>query len=529
MNSRVEGQPKQAKGFNKVIIILIAALLVAGGSAAAFFFLDKSDKEKYFAAEKNTIDFYVEEFQKRYQSELDWNEYTQENPVESVLEISAEYNDPTGASYGLMSPEQIINNSTITVTAALDRENKQLSSSIVGSLGGFEIDGLEAYLTSEKVMLGLPFLEEILQLKGDDFGSLLSQLDPSFSGDETIDFGQLFEGNVFPEEDIEYLKENYVKSLFEEIPDTAFEVVDETVKVKDSNVDTEKITFHLTEEEVQDLLSNLFTKMSEDDRLKEIIKEQFANQTFGALTMPSMSSMIEEEANQLADDFTAAMEEASDAINDISIPEGLTSTIWVNKDDVIVKRNFALEMGPSADETISLSVDGDHVYNGSKQSFEYTFGFSDPYSDEELVLAGDLSFENDVIEDVISLQVEGADVTLETNESLTNDGKEFERVISVSSDELATGQLVWSGDATYEKDQMQSNHQFSVESPDIPENLFYLNLTNDSKAISSVELPSESDVKDLGSMDINELMMYFESEVAPQFEQWLNSLMGPGF
>ncbi|SET43991.1 hypothetical protein SAMN05216389_11194 [Oceanobacillus limi] len=529
MEDSVQSGGKQPKGIKRIFMITLVAILVIGGSVAAYVIMDKSPKEKYFLAEKDSLEFLTGQIEKRYQSELDWSEYSAENPIESVMELSAEFNDPSGESYGLMSPEQIINNSTVTMTTAIDREEKRLSSKLEGSLGGFEIGGLDVFVTSEKGMVGLPFVEELLQLKGKDFGKLLSQMDPyTFTGDEELDFSMMFDGNnLLSDEDIDYLKEEYALFIYDSLPDSAFESTDETIKVANETLDTEKIAFNLSEEELKTILSELFEKMANDDRLKDIIQEQYQLQTFGAFTVPQ-SSVLMEDADQFIADFTAGMEEASEEIEELSMPDGLNSTIWIHN-KLIVKRDFEVELGPNEDEMVTLHLNGNHLMEEANQSFTYEIGFKDAYDEGTVELTGELSLENGEMNDSIQLSAEDVVLSYESSESLDDNKKDFERRFSVDDGYGFVGTLNWTGDASYDADQMSSQHAFSVESPEVPQDLLTLHLSKDASTVSSVEIPSDDQVKDLGSMNIDELMMYMEMELYPQFEEWMFGIMGPGF
>ncbi|MFP3359699.1 hypothetical protein R0K17_20445, partial [Planococcus sp. SIMBA_143] len=108
---------------------------------------------------------------------------------------------------------------------------------------------VQFHVTAEKILLGLPFIDEILQLKDEDLGPLLKEVDPeTFTGEESMNLEQLFEGTN--SEDLEYFKEEYGKMIFEELPEDAFEQTEESIKVQDHSLDTEKISLHLSEEQV---------------------------------------------------------------------------------------------------------------------------------------------------------------------------------------------------------------------------------------------------------------------------------------
>ncbi|UJL45016.1 hypothetical protein KFZ58_11345 [Virgibacillus sp. NKC19-16] len=516
---------EKKKGFSKgLIAIIITVVVVAGGSVAAFVLLNFSEKEQYFLAEKNSLEFMGEKMEERYQQELDWLEQSQETPMQQTVELAAEYNDPNEMSgIGTVSPSQIINNSTISITGASDMENEQASAEIQANIGGMEIDGFNFYVTAEDVTAGLPFMNELLQLKDEDFGSLMQQLDPNaFTGEENMNLESLFEGTDTFNEDIEYFQEEYGEMVYNELPDDAFESTDETIQVNDESLDTEKITFHLTEEQLKELITIVFEKMQQDDRIKEMMREQFVA---GSMGTPAM----EGEIDQFINEYETAIGDVVNGLEDFQIPDGLTSTIWIH-DDVIAQRDFQVEMGPTGEELVSFSVNGTQLLRDANQTFNYDLGISDSSTDGTVNIAGDLSWEDNNATDSINLTVEDVTLAYEGTESLSDGTRDFDRTFSF--DQAGSGgSLIWSGSSTYDNDQMNAEHNFSVESPEISQDMFALQVMTDSQTIDSVEMPSEEDVRDLGSMSETELMDFVELEVTPQFQQWLFGLMGggPGF
>jgi len=508
----------EKRGFpKKIIAIIVIAVLVIGGSVAAYVMFNLSDKEKYFLAEKKSFEFMADKVEERFQPELDWLEQSKENPTESVTELSAEYNDASGVGLG-MDPAEIINNATLTFSAQTDMEKKQLATDVKGSFGGISIDGFHFYLTDKKAMLDLPFLEELMQIQEEDVGNLLHELDPyTFTGEEEPDFDTFFEGNVLSEEDQAYLKKEYAEMIFDKLPDSAFEVTKETVKVKDDSIDTEKITMDLSEEEVKDILSATFEKMQQDDRLKEIIKEQYEIQQFG---------MPDTDFDNMMKEFDTALEDAQDELKDFQIPDGITSTIWIN-DKLIVKREFSVEMGPSSDQLVALDVDGTQSLKDEQQTFDYDLTVTENHNEETVSITGDLSSKDDKSKDSIKLAVDGMELGYNANSTLKDGKRDFEREITADG-AGENGKIIWTGNANYEKDQMSSEHNISFDGPELSQDMFALHIKNDAKTIKSVDIPEEDNVKDLGSMDANELTDYFETEVAPQAQQWMMGLLGGG-
>ncbi|WP_042223278.1 flagellar basal body-associated FliL family protein [Oceanobacillus manasiensis] len=527
MDETVNNTPEKKKGVSKgLIAIIVAAVLVIGGSVAAFILLENSSKAQYFLAEKNSLDYISEKFEERYQPEMDWLETSKENPTESTVELSAEYNDPYGGGtgYGMgMDPSQIINNSTITLKSAADMEEKLLSTEIAASFGGMEIDGINVHVTAEKILLGLPFIEEILQLKDEDLGPLLKEVDPeSFTGEESMNLEALFEGTN--SEELDYFIEEYGKMIYDELPEDAFEQADETIKIQDQSLNTEKITMHLTEDQVKEIIVTTLEKMKDDEKLKEMIREQMSLQQFGGTAMSP-------DVDQLINDFESGLEEGINEIDKLSIPDGLNSTIWV-KDDVIAQRDFSVELGTTEnDSTVAFAVKGTQLLEDTQQTFNYDFSFDDGYSEGTMNFTGDLAWEDNQATDSLALTFGETVLSYKGNETVDGSARDFERIFSMEDPMNGEGSLIWSGNANYEGDKMNSEHSFSVSTPDMNQDMFALHAAVEGTTIDSVELPNEDNVKDIGSMSIDEISQYFNTDVTPQMQQWLSNLMfqGSGF
>lgn len=515
------------KGINKVVpIIIAAAVLLLGGSVAAFVLLENNPKVNYLLAEKNTYELFVDQMEDRYGSEIEWSEKSLEKPIENTYELTAELNMDLSDGSGAISPDQIINNSSITLTTNLDRKEKRASAEIKGGFGNFTIEDINFYLTSEELMLGLPFINEVLQLKGADFGKLVQQFDPmTFTGEEELDFNMLFEGNVMAEEDAKYLQDEYAKALYDSLPDDAFDSKDETVKIGSDNVKSEKITFHLSEEQVKEVLKDTFTKMSKDKKLKEIILEYVQAQGTGPFVLAENANLdipnFEEEYDNLLQDII-------NGLDDFMVPDGITSTIWV-ANDVIVKRDLSLEMGPDEDQLVTFYVNGNLSQDKADLSFEYDFGFVDQDIDQSLTLEGNLSNDKGDINDKITVSFADGQLIYESNETMKDSKKDFNRTFSFVDASAYQFDLIWSGNAEYNGDQMKSSHELTVASDDIAQDLGVLSINREAKVSDGVELPNEDELKDLGSMSSEEIMIYFETEVAPQFEEWLMGIVGFGF
>jgi len=514
---------KQKKGVSKGLIAIIVVILVlAGGTAAAFMMIKSSPKASYFLAEKDTIDFLVEQVNDRYQPELDWYETTQNGKTASTYELTVDYNDPAASTGYGMDPAMIINNSSLTATTQSDMENNQINTEFKANIGGMEINDFQFFVTDEKLMLGLPFLEETVQLKDGDLGKLLHEADPEvFTGEESLQLDTLFESanRFMPEEDMEYVEEEYLKLIYDELPEDAFTSDQETVEVNGESIDAEKIVLHLTEEQLKDIIRTVLEKMKSDDKFKEIIKEALVAQQLGG-------AQIDGELDTFISDFETAITDVLEGLDDFQIPNGLASTLWID-DKKIVQRHFTVEMGPTDASTVELSVKGSQLFTDVKQFFNYDFTMIDSENSDEFTmnLSGDLNWEDNQGTDSINLSADGVALSYEASETFEDGTREFDRTFSFEEPTSGKYSLLWSGNGTFEKDQMNGEHHLSVEAPEFTQDMLTISLNTEGQTIDSVDAPSEENVKDIGSMSLTEIQDYLELDVTPSFQQWLFGLM----
>ena len=508
LEENVHTKPPTGGGTKKIAAIVIAAVLVIGGAVAAFAFLNKSPKEKYFTAEKNTLDFLQEQFNKRYEPEVKWSDQTKEKPTETTYELSAEYKDPDASAFGASQQAEFINNSSLTVKTGVDHKAKVGTADISADINGLEIGGLRFGLTKDEFTAKLPFFKDTLLVKSKDVPKLLNEMEPGTAKDDcTLDFATFFEQSSIPEKDQEYLKKEYLDYLYNEFPDEAFETTKEDVKINGKDaVKTEKIKMHLTEKQLKEILSKLFDKAAKDKRLKKMITQQTASQCF--------VTTDEDPYKQFED----SLKDAKKKLNEAKIPNGVTSTIWV-KDDLIVKRDFTLAV--KDEELAKVRISGTQDLQDEKQTFDYKIKASgDSSSDDQTLTAkAEFSWKDSKAKDTAEIDFEDGKLTYEGNETLKDGKRTFTRVFSAKNGQSNDAySITWSGDAKYDKNGMKSNHELSANAPDLGGDVLKLFIKKDGKNVKKIELPEKKNVKDLGSMTAEEIEDYFTNEVAPAIE-----------
>lgn len=506
---------KIKKGLSKRVIIISAVLLVIViASVAAYIALKSSEKTQYFLAEKATLDFVSDEFEDRFEPELKWQEYAQKNAIASSFELSGQFNDldNTGTN-DPFSPEQILNNSSLTFKTEQDIKNKKMSAKVIANIAGMEIDDINLYITDQKVMFGLPFMKDILLIENDDIKKLLMEMDPEL---EAVDFDltDIFdlENQFLLEEDIEYFQKEYLVMLYKELPEDAFISEEEKIDVEGKSLKTEKIAMHLSEKEFKGIAVKVLDKMSKDERIKDIIKEQF-----------SASAIVDQDVQVVINEFRDALDIMKDEVQNLYMPDGLTSNIWVDN-KLIVKREMASTIGSSEVDAITFNINGEQLLEKKNQAFTYYFGFEDEYG---FTITGDLSSEDDKITDSVKIVVGDIEIAYEADETVDKNKRDFNREFSFS-DSYENGNIIWAGQADYEKDSMSSVHDVSLDVEDLGEDFLTIRLAIDGEKIKGVEIPGNDNAKNIGQMSEMELYQYIETDVSAQFQQWLLQLLGAG-
>lgn len=507
----------EKKSSNKRNILFIVIAIVLVGGAFAFAFWPTSDKQAYFEAEITTYEWVKEQAEKRFTNELSWAEKVEQTPTETTLELSPHYEDST-AFGGFDETEEIINQSTLTINSQSDMDKEQLSLDLSADVAGLNFSDFNIFLESDQLLVDLPFLPEPLKIESEDLGTLLYEIDPfTFDEDREYNFSRIFdqENYPIPKKDQEYLKDKYSKLVYDLLPEEAFEQSSEEIKIDGESSKTDRIDFQLTEEETIAFIDAYVTEIQEDERLDEIIETYFEN-----------NFLSSEEKAQFQAEFDEGLSELKDGLEDINLPDGIRSTIWV-KNDLIAQREFSIGLADGFDDKVTIEVKGTNVLAEDNQTFEYEVIVEEGGFTESLNFDVDLTIDDTKINDEIALSFDDIQLIYEAEETLDGNERDFDRTFTILAPDI-DGELIWTGDSTYEEDQMSSHHEVYLEAYDLGGLEVGLILDIDSKQIKEVEPIDSSGAKDIGKMSEQELEQYFMLEVAEHFEQWIMENFGMG-
>ncbi len=497
---------------SKMILILgglAGVLLLAGiGGFAAYQFFVNTPKNSYLLAEKGEIDYFTEVIEERFESELEWYEQTQTNAVETGYTVTAEVNDPSLSEMGI---DQMINQSEVILQTQLDNENEYSSLDISGNIAGFAFEDIFAYLDADTAGITFPFVEEYIILNEVDAASFINTIEPgSMEEDSEVDYSDFFTGSL-SEENIEYIQDEYTSFVRQELPEDAFSSESEDITVGDNDISVEKLTMALSEAQIQEFLSSLYTKVADDEELAEMLRMEF--------TM----SASDIEGEEFISDFNEALREEAKEVYNRDFPDGLTSTIWSDGDH-IVQREINTSFVDSG-ETIPVELSGEKVVTEDGEQFNYTISSEGESVDVEAAFnetddgfSDHIEFSEPDSPDVFAFSMDkNGEDTEQTNFQLDfPTGFQGETV-----------SLFWDMEGTYEGDQISQNHTlYADDGMTVSRDNFALNIDVEGSTLNEVERPETDNTVDLGNMEEPELERYF-NEFGEQFTEWIG-MNAPG-
>ncbi len=338
---------KHTKKSKKPIFISLALIVLLGISATVYaLFFDLSAKETYFLAEKKTMEQTSEDFNQMFAVNKDLASKTLEEPSDSSLNLSLqsiqglEAIDPNIAMFS-----SFLNQVQLNVNTQLDPEKNEGLFELKAGMGGTELVKAAAYQSDEVVGVNVPLLyDQYVYMNNNDFGKVMSEMDPTYNGPEKLDnFVKLQLESMQNQEKLKEHAEEYGKFVFDSIKD-------ENVTMEDGvEFEGEKyrqLTLKLSEKETKELLKALLQKIRNDDELLDLYIGQ------DMMTSYMNSNMDDVDVKK---EFKTMLEEAENALDDVNIPEGLTSVILIDNDKMIVKRDVTIKMGDDT-EVINFNL-----------------------------------------------------------------------------------------------------------------------------------------------------------------------------
>src|SRR5699024_6382746 len=122
---------------------------------------------------------------------------------------------------------------------------------------------------------------------------------------------------------------------------------------------------------------------------------------------------------------------------------------------------------------------GEQLLDKKEQLIDYTLS----ENGVTISLKGDMSFKDGEINDSVKLASDSTELLYESEETLEDNTREYERIFSVDSSFEGKTSFIWNGEATYDKDKMSSENSFALESPDLSQDMLQLHVSKDAKTV----------------------------------------------
>lgn len=515
----MEEQNLKKKSPRLFIALIVAAILIVGGSASAYFMFSKSPKLQYVMAEGASLKLMGELFQDRYQNEMKWMETQKKKPTETTMDISAEWNEPY-VSYDMEEAQALINSSKLTIRNVFDPVKKETEIELGADVGSTSIDLGKVFATPEKVLLALPFTDDLIRFDDSDFGRIMREIDEEYEGNENLGLSQLFETDFSSASELTtYVRKEYLEFIFNELPEEAFTSDKEDVDVFGKTVKATKLTMKLDEKQYKSLVEKVLVKLQKDEKLKEMLKDQMAMSSFaGDVTATDLTNMITE--------YEEGLEMMIEELDELDTPGTITSTIWAISNK-IVKRDFDMTVGEEGEEE-SLRIEGVQLLEKEEQQWKYKISVVESNDDKEDLVKfnGKLAWKDNNSNDSITLIMDDVKLTYKGQEKLDGSKRTFERTFGFT-DGYDSPELIWSGSAKHEGDSMSADHNFTINEESWDPDMYHLKLKQKSKVVKNVEMPKESaDTVVLKDMSVEEMVEYAEESLAADAQGWVWDLMG---
>lgn len=421
--------------------ILTLIGLVGIGAASMAFIAQSSPKNVYLMSEANAYDTASEEFEQAYGDLLELSERTATEASKSEVKVTGGFSMPNLAG----DPSMLLINSllgqvSLQMETQINPEANETLSSLGISLQEQELIGAEFYRSQEQSGVQVPQLfDEYYYIQNDEFGNVMRTFDPMYRGLESISYKQLTWENIkLSEEESNYLADTYGKLLYDNLPEESFTMEEgASVEYEGATVDNlRQITLQLSEDEIYAIFQSLWKKAATDEVLHDMIVGRY-EMFLGTQTNADNVISVEEFENELH----LILE---NDIQNIGMPEGVTSVVWVDGDEQIVKRelSFTTEGGPEP-VAVSLLTHNVPMEAGAKQQWSAELTNNNSAETITLDLKKDkMSDESSEYSFEVGMNVDGTTSTtlvLNGSSELVNEEgtkKTFEHAFDLSVDEV---------------------------------------------------------------------------------------------
>ncbi|WLD93026.1 hypothetical protein [Alkalihalobacillus sp. AL-G] len=324
--------PKKSK---KPFILALAAVFILGLGATVYaMFFNLSPKDAYFKAEINSYKALSESVNETFAISDDLAEKTLEEPSKSTAELGFSVEGLEAIDPSLAMVKGLIEQVALKATTQLDPKAAKGSIELNLGVAGTEFIQAEAYQSDKRTGVNVPLLyDQYLYFNNEDFGKLMTRFDPTYAGPEKLEnLVKMQLDSIKNQEKLNEVSKEYGKFIIENIKE-------ENVTEGEAEFEGEtyrQLTLKLSEKEVQELSKKVIDKVQADKELKDLLIDSMTQSNFLASSSDIKTTMKE--------DFEKGLKELENNLDKIKLPDGFKSTILVNDQELIVKRDVDVKV-----------------------------------------------------------------------------------------------------------------------------------------------------------------------------------------
>ncbi|MBM7704133.1 DUF6583 family protein [Metabacillus iocasae] len=518
-------------------IVAAALIFVLIGASVTFgVFFSKSAKDIYLLSEYNAYKQLSTELEKKYGNQMEFQEKTLEKPSSTDMKISGNVDmSMAQGDPNLEMLQRILKETAITIKTEQDPKAKASAGSIMLNAQGTKV-GFDMFYSDTQAGVKIPLIyDDYFYLNTKDYGQFMRMFDPYYVGPETLEIDYFeWKDLKLTEAEQKHLKEHYSTFLMEQLKEEYF-TKEKGIAYKHEGEEMKltKVTLAMSPEETKQILTNLVSHMSEDEKLIDILTKR-------AVSMAKASSVNTQA--QIEKDYTnpkvaqkeieKGLKEMKQDVEKAKYPKGFTSTLLVTKDNVVVDRTLQLAVQPKdrieSKEVVEFAVKTKNVPiddNKTDKLFKFEVGSkgqSDSFLSFESTNTMTEQKENRIEKRKLNLLLEEKGQT-PTNIGLTVDSTfknsgEVEREFSLQADEdipSMSGTLTQKQDIDLEKE--RADHVFDVElnvEDGFESATLFLNIDSKTELKEKVTIPSMNANSAINVLEMTEEDVYAVQEHA---------------
>jgi hypothetical protein len=547
----------------KVVFLILLAVLLFGSIALGYEMIIKNNpKNLYLLAEYKTNQQTLKDLKEIYGEEWELQKALLDKPSSSTSEVKMDLNLEEGIP-GVDPFQQaiitsILDSSKIVINVDQDPVSNTSFSTFGLDLSGNNLFSAELYQSKEETGVQVPVLyDKFLFIQNNQFGEAIRKFDPTYSGPESLDqfmpnYNEMYK---LPQELQEHIRTNYTQFLMDSLKEEYITLTKNVpYQSPEGSVNLRQIDIVMTEDDVKQFLVQFVDKLSKDEELLDLvaenliewmkIEEYYAEED---MTNPEyIKGKIEEGFNEMRS-----------GLEQTRFPEGLSMTLLINKQELIVDRTFNFAVTDENDEGAKVNFTWNKwVEKDSNKTSSWVFQVQ-PIDDTDVAFLVEAQTTSSKVDDGVKEDLLGSMVVVENGKTsvdvsldlssfrTTEDGRkrtEYDFELGFNGTEFEEEQPIINGNVTrivdqdlkenYSKQQTDFNLNVGMNLPYEGKQTINLifNTTTDIQFKDQIDFPVLSEENGVNIATLSEEEMYMiGAEIERSIQQFIlgnSSLLG---